>query len=316
MRRYPGELSQEEEAQLGELEALFGEPLPESDVAAADAASGRAADPGAAAAEGLDALVAELDKPIALPDQLAAGAGGAKAKKAKAPGRPRKKKGDAADGDSSDATAAAAAGNAPFVGGALPLSPSSSATAASLFGDDDAIEAAVEPAVTSPLPRASAAASYGGPSRMPRGTKGRARGGLPPAWLVDVSHLDFAALAASGDLAGLSVKELKSFLYDREGSLSGAKKVLVERVTEALRAEGQIGGGDAAAPAAAAAVAPPAPPAVAPPPVNGVAAAAANGVARGDDDDDDMPTLGLFDTEGSKSDPQDDFLIDEVFSAM
>jgi len=127
----------------------------------------------------------------------------------------------------------------------------------------------------------------------------------------------------------LPAQELKSFLYDREGSLSGAKKVLVDRVTEVLVAEGQIGGGaPAPAPAAAATAAAAAPPPAeangfaSPAPLNG--AAPTNGVAQGggdqndadDDDDEDMPKLGLFDTNGSSSDPQDDFLIDEVFSAM
>ena len=47
---------------------------------------------------------------------------------------------------------------------------------------------------------------------------------MPPAWLVDVTNVEFVALAGRGELAALSVKELKSYLYEHEESLSGAKK--------------------------------------------------------------------------------------------
>eukprot|EP00908_Phaeocystis_cordata_P021679 Transcript_4070.p1 GENE.Transcript_4070~~Transcript_4070.p1 ORF type:complete len:568 (-),score=145.19 Transcript_4070:1500-3203(-) len=178
-----------------------------------------------------------------------------------------------------------------------------------------AASAAAAPPPDAPAARRpSAAASYGGPSRQPRGqgNKGRFRGGLPPAWLVDVSDVDFAGLAAKDELSKLSVKELKSFLYECEASLSGAKKILVDRVTGVLTETGQLSG-DGAAPAPAA---PPAPA----PPVNGAAKAPVNGAAAGgaaaaEGGEGEEERLSLFHTEGG-ADPQDDFLIDEVFSAM
>jgi len=85
---------------------------------------------------------------------------------------------------------------------------------------------------------ATSATSYGGPSRAPKGIKQRrTRGGLPPAWLVDVSHIDVHTSARDGSLDALSVKELKSFLYYRDAPLSGPKKVLVDRIVEVVERE-------------------------------------------------------------------------------
>ena len=85
---------------------------------------------------------------------------------------------------------------------------------------------------------ATSGTSYGGPSRTPKGVKQRrTRGGLPPAWLVDVSHLDMGEQLESGAINKLSVKELKSFLYYREATLSGPKAALIERVRAIVKEE-------------------------------------------------------------------------------
>ena len=225
-----------------------------------------------AAAVGLDELVADLDRPLEEPKTAV----------------PKAKKGAAKK------RAAAA-----------PVAAPPSEAYAALAGLEPAPPAAA-------APRTSAAASYGGPSRQPRGGSkgGRFRGGLPPAWLVDVTNVDFAALASSGELAALSVKELKSYLYEREASLSGAKRVLVERVTDLLESQGSIEQ-DGASPAPA--DAPPAAAAAYPAAVNG----ASNGAAAPEEGADSDEVLSLFDTEAAGADEVlDDSLIDEVFSAM
>ena len=222
---------------------------------------------------GLDELVADLDRPLEEPKTAV----------------PKAKKGAAKK------RAAAA-----------PVAAPPSEAYAALAGLEPAPPAAA-------APRTSAAASYGGPSRQPRGGSkgGRFRGGLPPAWLVDVTNVDFAALASSGELAALSVKELKSYLYEREASLSGAKRVLVERVTDLLESQGSIEQ-DGASPAPT--DAPPAAAAAAyPAAVNG----ASNGAAAPEEGADSDEVLSLFDTEAAGADEVlDDSLIDEVFSAM
>jgi hypothetical protein len=221
---------------------------------------------------GLDELVADLDRPLEEPKKAV----------------PKAKKGAAKK------RAAAA-----------PVAAPPSEAYAALAGLEPAPPAAA-------APRASAAASYGGPSRQPRGGSkgGRFRGGLPPAWLVDVTNVEFAALASSGELAALSVKELKSYLYEHEASLSGAKKVLVERVTDLLGTQGSLGQ-DGASPAPA--DAPPAAAAAYPAAVNG----ASNGAAAPEEGADSDEVLSLFDTEAAGADEVlDDSLIDEVFSAM
>lgn len=225
-----------------------------------------------AAAAGLDELVADLDRPLEEPNKAA----------------PKAKKGAAKKRAS-----------------AAPVAAPVSEAYAALAG--------LEPPAAAAAPRASAAASYGGPSRQPRGGNkgGRSRGGLPPAWLVDVTNVDFAALASTGELATLSVKELKSFLYEQEASLSGAKKVLVERVTDILETQGSLEQ-DGASPAPT--DAPPAAAAAAyPAAVNG----ASNGAAAPEEGADGDEVLSLFDTEAAGADEVlDDSLIDEVFSAM
>jgi hypothetical protein len=52
-----------------------------------------------------------------------------------------------------------------------------------------------------------------------------------PAWHVDVSGVDFAGMAAEGRLSKLTVKELKSFLFDKDIPFSGNKADLVDRVS-------------------------------------------------------------------------------------
>ena len=74
------------------------------------------------------------------------------------------------------------------------------------------------------------------------------RCGLPPAWLVDVSQLDYPGMADRDELTKLSVKELKSFLFYRDASLSGSKQLLAERVEQAIRDEQEAGSGPLGAP--------------------------------------------------------------------
>ena len=57
-----------------------------------------------------------------------------------------------------------------------------------------------------------------------------------------MSHVDFAAMAQDGRLSKLSVKELKSYLYHTDASLSGNKKELTERVAECVSGGGGDGG--------------------------------------------------------------------------
>lgn len=83
-----------------------------------------------------------------------------------------------------------------------------------------------------------------------RSTKGQRRapkGGVPPAWLVDVSGVDFQSRLQSGTLSKLSVKELKSFLYPTDQPLTGNKQELAERVGDVLnKGGGGEGGGGVA----------------------------------------------------------------------
>jgi len=187
---------------------------------------------------------------------------------------------------------------------------------------------------------AASVTDYGGPSRAPKGIKQRrTRSGLPPAWLVDISHLDIGSLIESGSLLSLSVKELKSYLYKRDVGLSGPKRELVARITEVYQREQKQQG--SSQPEAAATSLPhllAKPPeqsslqsvasrgsnaaAASVPQVNGRAKTTKGAIGYGaqaagaDDaasvDDSKAELLELFDSDG----PQDDFMIDEVFSAM
>lgn len=138
--------------------------------------------------------------------------------------------------------------------------------------------------------------------------------------------------AGSVVLTKLSVKELKSFLYHREEKLGGLKKELVLRVEASLAAKSfdpdEVSGGSQTGTAAtkgSASVgeavvlgseggAPTSPAKHAK--RNGTPAAAASAAADTSASSNDDVSLSLFDTEGSSSDTHDDFLIDEVFSAM
>jgi hypothetical protein len=53
----------------------------------------------------------------------------------------------------------------------------------------------------------------------------------PPAWLVDVSDVDFAGMAAEGRLSKLTANQLKSFLFDKEIPYTGNKTALVDRIS-------------------------------------------------------------------------------------
>jgi hypothetical protein len=55
-----------------------------------------------------------------------------------------------------------------------------------------------------------------------------------PAFLVDVSGVDFAGMHAEGRLSKLTANQLKSFLFDNDVSYTGAKAVLIDRVSEYL----------------------------------------------------------------------------------
>lgn len=70
---------------------------------------------------------------------------------------------------------------------------------------------------------------------MPQG-QARPRSGRPP-WLVDVSGHNFEELAVNGELSKLSVKELKSYLFERELALTGNKADLVRRISEGITSE-------------------------------------------------------------------------------
>ena len=63
-----------------------------------------------------------------------------------------------------------------------------------------------------------------------------------------MSGVDFDGLCAADKLATLSVKELKSFLFYRDASLSGSKQLLAERVEQAIRDEQEAGSGPLGAP--------------------------------------------------------------------
>lgn len=174
---------------------------------------------------------------------------------------------------------------------------------------------------TPPIPQGGASAPLSGPASLskpvPGGRPGgkrkrRVRGGLPPAWLVDVSGIDFAQQRAQGTLGKLSVKELKSFLYDQDEALAGVKAVLVGRVEEVLDRLGSSSGGNDGI--AADPVAPPLDAnAGVPSRLNGAShsgsgAAAGAAAIAGEE-------LTLFQQESGDT-REDDLLIDEVFSAM
>ena len=232
------------------------------------------------------------------------------------------------------------------------------------------LDAPVRPPAGSVLPKTLTSNGIKAPGRppnenKPRGRPGRKRGagGVPPAWLVDTSGVDFVQMHSEGRLSKLSVKELKSFLYSRDEALSGNKKELTQRVAKCIEEKGGDGGaggdgaggagggggggggpvgmgGDGVGGASGVAAAPP-------PYANGAAAglggslgasagAAAAGVgadgASGDESDELAVLSGLPPpTEGegtssplsmatagprSEADAADDFLIDEIFSAM
>ena len=192
------------------------------------------------------------------------------------------------------------------------------------------LDAPIRPPGGSALPLALAQKNGASAAKRPaaKGPKKRKSrvGPLPPAWLVDVSGVDFHERAKQGTLSKLSVKELKSYLYHQGEILSGSKKELVERVSESASGEG----GDAGAGGGGSAAGPSAPSGhgggggvAAPPHLNGVSAAGE------DSDEEDLTdlaslpppsasedaTLGLFGGGITAAQAGDDFLIDEVFSA-
>lgn len=163
--------------------------------------------------------------------------------------------------------------------------------------------------------------------------KRRGRTASDPAWLVDVSNVDFHALVREDRLKKMSVKELKSYLHGKGELLGGNKATLVLRVAECVAAEGGPsggggeGGGLQQQQQQQAGQSPLA---------NGmkgtaVGGAKAGAAASGEEDDlarldtlpppsegDEVP-LELFNPDGSSADAAadaDDFLIDEVFSSM
>jgi len=179
------------------------------------------------------------------------------------------------------------------------------------------LEAPVHPQMQSgstmapPIPQGGL--PYGSTSSIPRSSssllankrKRRERGGLPPAWLVDISKLDLEQMLQEGTLATLSVKELKTFLYEKEEALGGVKAALVERVAEVLTRTGAREEEGVAAPSK--------------PYANGTsrAEAAKQAAASADDDDDDDDDLSLFkENGGDEANVRDDIMVDEVFSAM
>lgn len=129
----------------------------------------------------------------------------------------------------------------------------------------------------------------------------RARGSMPPAWLVDLSKLNFTDICEREKLGSLNVKELKSFLWGRDAPLAGAKSVLVQRCREIIAAEAESGSSpDADAINAAAPFAAPSP-----------AALGARGQGVEEEKEGEFQ---LFTPEAS--DTTDDLLVDQVFSAM
>ena len=60
-----------------------------------------------------------------------------------------------------------------------------------------------------PIPQGGAAGTARNAPAQAGKRKRRVRGGLPPAWLVDVSNLNFHELQAEGKLSKLSVKEVR-----------------------------------------------------------------------------------------------------------
>jgi len=173
------------------------------------------------------------------------------------------------------------------------------------------------PTAHRPTPALQNGVSKPAPKRKAR--KQRRRSGIPPAWLVDVSDVDFAGLTSSGELSKLSVKQLKSHLYTTDADISGTKGVLVERIKESFEA---AGGGTGAGGAAAGGTG------------GGAAAGSVGGprmsFAATDDEGEakELATLAslpppaegealtLFDTEVGDTDGKDDALIGDVFSAM
>jgi len=178
---------------------------------------------------------------------------------------------------------------------------------------------------------AASTTSYGGPSRAPKGVKlRRTRGGLPPAWLVDIEHLNMAVIIEEDTLSSLSIKELKSFLYYRDAILSGPKRVLVDRIKDVWRQEQAATATPTPPPAESASAS------AGQPGDAGPTAIAAGGERNGASSADaarpdvvggeaaDAAGGGLLEGPGgllgaadpSAPGPHDDFLIDEVFSAM
>lgn len=64
------------------------------------------------------------------------------------------------------------------------------------------------------------------------------KNGMLPAWFVDVSKHDFATMAEQGRLTKLTLKDLKSYLYERSLRTVGTKPELIARIQESLAATG------------------------------------------------------------------------------
>ena len=130
---------------------------------------------------------------------------------------------------------------------------------------------------------------------------------------VEIDEIDFAQRRDKGTLSGLSVKQLKTFLYHRQELLSGTKPELVERVTQCLDADPSQAASDAAG---ASALEPPSEPhANGVSPAHAAAGGSSGGESKGGGSISDAP-LSMFDPEASSTDAQDDLLIDEVFSSI
>merc|ERR1719321_1633009 len=93
---------------------------------------------------------------------------------------------------------------------ALPDPPAPATAAVQVEVDEDvrsslaeASEGSEADAPAPPAPKAKAKA---------KARRKRSKPAVPPAWLTDVSAIDFAGLAAENLLTKLSAKELKSFL--------------------------------------------------------------------------------------------------------
>ena len=99
--------------------------------------------------------------------------------------------------------------------------------------DDDLADLVAELEAPIRVPGRKSAKVAAPPAPAARRRRRAGKGGVAPAWLVDISGIDFGAAS----LQKLQVKELKSFLYGREEKLTGGKKELVERVTASLATE-------------------------------------------------------------------------------